>query len=73
MEGNLINKGLVYSKLYDFAQQTRDKLLAVPDRCVDNVIAAPGRNQAIKIMQDEIASALTALSDTNSLEIMEKR
>ena len=73
VEGNLINKGLVYSKLFDFAQQVRDKLLNVPDRVVDNVRAAVGRNQAIKIMGDEIASALHVLSDTESLEIMEKR
>lgn len=72
-EGDLIDKGLVYSRLYDFAGIVRDALMNVPDRIIDDVLAADGRNKAIIILGNEIASALTALSKTDEFEIIQRR
>lgn len=69
MKGNLVQKGAVYDKLYNFAQAMRDRIMNVPDRCIDDVLAAPGRNQALKRMGDEIAAALIELSDTGNIKI----
>lgn len=72
-ESMLIDKGLVYSRLYDFAGVIRDAIMNVPDRCIDNILAADGRNQALIIMGNELAEALTALSKTEEFEIIQKR
>jgi len=70
MEGELVDKGRVYSILFEFAQTVRDLLLNVPDRCIDNVLAAETRNEALKVMGDEIAAALTSLAQTNEIELV---
>lgn len=72
-EGNLIDKGVVYSRLYDFAGIVRDALMNVPDRIIDDVLAADGRNKAIIILGNEIAEALTSLSKTDEFEITQRR
>lgn len=72
-EGDLIDKGLVYSRLFDFASEVRNRLLNIPDRCIDAVLSADSRNQALNIMGKEIAEELTSLSKTNEFEIIEKR
>jgi hypothetical protein len=72
-EGLLVDKGLVYSRLFDFAAEIRDTLMNVPDRCIDAILAADGRNQALILLGNEIAAALIALSKTDELEILPRR
>ena len=72
-EGQLVDKGLVYTTLFNFANQVRDNLMNVPDRCIDNVLAADNRNASIIILGGEISKALTALSSTENIEFLHGR
>jgi hypothetical protein len=72
-EGNLVDKGLVYSLLYDFAGEVKSDLMNVPDRIIDAVLAAEGRNAALILLGNELSSALDRLSKTDELQILDKR
>lgn len=58
----LVNKGEVYRKLFAFGQSVRQAMLAVPDRCIDALIAAQSRAVAHKILSEEIHEALQKLA-----------
>lgn len=72
LEGSLVDKGMVYSTLFEFAQSMRDRFINIPDRCIDNVLAAPTRNDAIIVMGDELAAVLKDLATTDNIELIKK-
>lgn len=69
LEGELVDKGLVYKNLYEFAAIIRDKFMNVPDRVVDNILAADTRNEAIKVLSDEITEVLVSLATVGSIKL----
>lgn len=59
-----VEKELVYKQLFDFAKQVRTHLQVIPDRYIDNIMAAKTRFNAHAILLDAINEALTDLSNT---------
>ena len=63
MRGELVDRAQVYKQLYEFGQRMRETLLNVPGRCVDQVLAASSRNEALSILDGEMRVALAGLAD----------
>jgi DNA-binding transcriptional regulator YiaG len=61
--GTMVNKAEQNRKLFDFGQQVRTSLEAIPDRIVDNVMAAKNRNECYNILRDSIHEALLKLTE----------
>lgn len=58
-----VEKELVYKQLFDFAKQLRTHLQVIPDRYIDNIIAAKTRFEGHNILLNAINEALTELSN----------
>jgi hypothetical protein len=69
IEGELVDKGLVYKNLFEFASVIRDNLKNIPDRVVDNILAAGTRNEAILILDNEIDQVLLSLSSLGEIKL----
>lgn len=63
--GELVNKDIVYKELFKFGQEVRQAVLAVADRCIDSVIAAPNRSESHNILTKELHAALEKLTNPN--------
>jgi hypothetical protein len=60
--GSLIEKSKVYRALYEIGQEMRAAFQALPDRVVDDMLAAPSRNHAHQVLFNAIADELEKLS-----------
>ena len=60
-QGKLVEKEKVYAVLYDFGQSIRQTFQVIPNKIVDDVMAARTRNEAHKIIADSIDAALSDL------------
>lgn len=61
-EGTLVLKDAVYRAFYDYGQEMRIRLEAIPDQVIDNVLASNNRHDARNILVEAIEEALTMLS-----------
>lgn len=61
--GELVKKADVYRELYAYGAEVRRKLEAIPDRIVDEVMAATTRHQVKMIMAGEIEAVLTRITE----------
>lgn len=62
-QGQLVDKDQVYRSLFAAGQEMRTALQAVPDRCIDNILAASDRSEAHAILYAEITNALERLTE----------
>ncbi len=62
-QGQLVDKDLVYRSLFAAGQEMRTALQAIPDRCIDNILAAADRTEAHSVLYREITNALERLSE----------
>jgi hypothetical protein len=69
LEGELVDKGLVYKNLFEFAAVICSNLKNVPDRVVDSIRASDTRNEGIKILDDEITTVLLSLSGVGEIKL----
>lgn len=69
LKGKLVDKDKVYSTLFAFGQELRTSLLSLPDRVIDDILAAPSRNDAHLILTKELITALAALADFQNRDI----
>ena len=61
-EGSLVNKEDVYSQLFEFHQEVRNSLLAIPDRITDTVLALyEDRNKVHQLIYESIHGELIKL------------
>lgn len=67
--GKLVNKQAVYKQLFDYATSIRQAILAVPDRCIDEILAAPNRAEAHIVLVKYLHEALEKLSNEDNLKI----
>lgn len=67
--GELVVKADVYKALFAFGQELRTQFQAIPDRVVDNMLAASNRNEAHNILYEAITVVLEYLSDIDSRSI----
>lgn len=61
--GILVEKSTVYSALFDFGKEIRTRLLSMPDRIIDSIIAAENRTEAHSILLLEINHILTDVAE----------
>jgi len=67
-QGLYVEKEKVYKALYDYGQTLRKALQAIPDRIIDNVLAAKNRFEAHSILLNEINDVLETLTKFPKLE-----
>lgn len=67
--GDLVAKDEVYKALFAFGQELRTQFQAIPDRVVDNMLAASSRNEAHIILYEAITKVLENLADIDSRPI----
>ena len=60
--GELVEKKDVYKTLYLFAQEIRAELQNIPERTIDEIMAAASRNKGYLILSGEIDKVLEKLS-----------
>lgn len=68
-EGEVVEKSKVYKELFAFGKQIRLRFQSVPDRIIDDMLAAPGRNEAHMILFNAISDVLEELAGTGENEL----
>ena len=68
-EGDVVEKSKVYKELFSFGKQIRLRFQSIPDRIIDDVLAAPGRNEAHMILFNAISDVLEELAGTGEKEL----
>lgn len=71
--GELVDKKEVYKALYGAGQELRQAFQAIPDRFIDDILAAKSRNEAHQILSNAIADTLECLSEIQSRDITTNR
>lgn len=66
----LVDKDKVYKALFAAGQEVRTTFQAIPDRVIDDILAAPTRNDAHSVLFNAIADALDQLSEVVNREIV---
>lgn len=69
LKGILVKKDEVYRSLYAMGVEIRSALQAVPDRTIDEILAAKSRHAAKKILDDAIEAALLGLTEMQKRDI----
>lgn len=67
LTGSLVNKTEVYKQLFGFGQSVRQAVLAVPDRCIDEVIAQTTRAEAHQILIKYLHEALEKITEADQM------
>jgi hypothetical protein len=67
--GELVETAKVYAALFSAGQEMRTAFLAVPDRIIDDLLAAPGRNEAHSLLYRAIASVLESFADISNRDL----
>lgn len=70
--GELVNKAEVYKQLFGYGQQIRTAILAVPDRCIDEILTAPNRAESHQVLTKYLHEALQKLSDIENINFQNK-
>lgn len=68
--GELVKRDEVYKALFSYGQRVRDALLAVPDKTIDNILAAKTRNESHLLLLNAISDALEKLSNGDGLNVI---
>jgi hypothetical protein len=71
--GQLVNKDEVYKALFAAGQELRQSIMAIPDRTIDNILAARSRNEAHNLLTNALADALEALVDIQTRDLSNER
>lgn len=62
-KGQLVDKDKVYRALFEVGQEIRTSVMSVPDKTLDNILAAPTRSHAYNVLYAALTDALTQLSN----------
>ena len=57
-KGELVRKDAVYKELFQYGQQVRTGMQAIPDRVIDNLLAAKSRAEAHNLLTEAIHEVL---------------
>jgi hypothetical protein len=68
-QGQLVDKAKVYKALFSAGQEVRTAMQAIPDRVIDDLLAAKTRNESHQILFNAIADTLEMLSEITNREI----
>lgn len=72
-QGSLVDRDQVYKALFAAGQEVRSAVQSIPDRFIDNILAARSRNEAHSILANAIADALEKLSELTNKELTVRR
>lgn len=67
-KGALVEKNEVYKQLFNSGKAVREAIMIIPDRIIDNIMAAKNRAEAHTILFKELESALEELSRLPNLQ-----
>lgn len=67
--GSLVDKSQVYRALFAAGQEIRSAFEGIADRYIDEILAAPTRNDAHTVLQSAIDEALKSVSDLKDRKI----
>lgn len=67
--GELVDKQKVYRALFSAGQEVRTAFQAIPDRVIDDILAAKTRNEAHGVLFNAIADTLEMLSEITNREL----
>ena len=67
--GELVDKQKVYRALFSAGQEVRTAFQAIPDRVIDDILAAKTRNEAHGVLFNAIADTLEMLSEIANRDI----
>lgn len=73
MAGKLVDKDEVYKALYGAGQEVRQAFQTIPDRFIDDILAAKSRNEAHQLLFNAIADVLDGLAEIEKREIVVNR
>ncbi|SHN42264.1 hypothetical protein [Chitinophaga sp. CF418] len=68
-KGELVERDLVYKQLFKHGQILRTVLMGIPDKCIDDIIAAKSRSEAHLVMTTALHNALEAAT-SKQIELM---
>jgi hypothetical protein len=68
--GILVEKDKVYAALFSAGREIRSAMMNIPDRYIDEIVAAQDRNKAHTILTQAIAEALESVSGVEKREIV---
>lgn len=60
--GKLVDKETVYKELFEFGKVLREALTAIPDRIIDDILAAPDRASSHSILDQAIRTTLETIT-----------
>lgn len=69
LEGLLVRKHDVEKILFAFGNQLKKNLLAIPDRCLDDLLSANNKIEATNILKEEITNTLAQFANFNKINI----
>ena len=64
----LVPRNKVYEELFAFGQEIKSHLLSIPDKFIDQILAAQNRGEAHSILYAAISESLETLSRANELK-----
>lgn len=65
----LINRDQVYKELFAVGQELRSAMQSIPDRYIDEIVAADSRNAAHNILQTAIDEELKRISELKNIKL----
>jgi predicted transcriptional regulator len=71
--GKLVDKQEVYKQLYGAGQELRQAFQTIPDRFIDDILAASSRNESHQVLFNAIADVLEGLSEIEKRELVVNR
>jgi hypothetical protein len=70
--GKLVDKDKVYAALFSAGKELRVNLQTIPDRHIDDILAAPSRNEAHTILYNAIAEVLEQITELGKTDFTRK-
>jgi hypothetical protein len=70
--GKLVDKDRVYAALFSAGKELRVNLQTIPDRHIDDILAAPSRNEAHTILYNAIAEVLEQITELGKTDFTRK-
>ncbi len=70
--GKLVDKDRVYATLFSAGKELRVNLQTIPDRHIDDILAAPSRNEAHTILYNAIAEVLEQITELGKTDFTRK-
>ena len=67
-EGKLVRKDRVNKVLFAYASDFKNTLMAIPQRIMDDMLAAPNKIEAMAIMQNELTRILTEYASGKEID-----